>query len=494
MPRHAVALTKTTLDTMRKRAAARAALERAERTGSPEEAERARAALAALPLTTKEAEALKKAWELATDPAERRRIKAEIKRRGKPLPETAADADQPGLRAQERNGKLCFQFIYRPPSGGERRVLPIDVFGAITLDEARRAAGKLRAQVSVDRVDPREARAAEKREREATVGAAVAGYLADLEARAESGVAKRGRTSGHAAMAQLLQKHVVPALGAVPLRALTTERVRLLHKNLGATPGVANHVLGALSAVYGWAQRKELVPTGTNPTRHVERHREEGERRALTAAELGRLGAALRELDGSADPRALLGVRLLGLTGMRRAEVFGSTIRAARARGELGLRWSDVDLERGVVTLRVSKTGRQTRAIGAAAVELLRAARPAAVDPESTVCSFVGVDKIRRKLWTAARIESSPGVCVDLHSLRHSFASVGAHLQHGRFVGAVSALIGHGHQARSITQRYITENPEALRPAADAIAAEMARLLGMGEPATVLAFPAGGAR
>ena len=83
---------------------------------------------------------------------------------------------------------------------------------------------------------------------------------------------------------------------------------------------------------------------------------------------------------------------------------------------------------------------------------------------------------------------------MDLHSLRHSFASIGAHVQNGRYVAFVGALLGHGYQKRSITERYIHSNPEALRPAADAIAGHIADKLGLGEPGQVLAFSTAGKR
>ena len=44
-------------------------------------------------------------------------------------------------------------------------------------------------------------------------------------------------------------------------------------------------------------------------------------------------------------------------------------------------------------------------------------------------------------------------------------------------------------QSKAITERYITANPAALRPAADAIAGELARLLGLGEVGRVVEFP-----
>jgi integrase len=302
---------------------------------------------------------------------------------------------------------------------------------------------------------------------------------------------------------------VLPKLGSVRVRELTSDQVKKLHRSLKATPGEANRMLTALSAVYGWADRSEQVPAGTNPARNVERLKEDGERRAFTADELRALGEALREAEQTGKvtiertvqgkPRrvaesvhssAVLAVRVLALTGFRRAELLGHTMKDRR-NGREGLRWGDVDLERGLVTLHDSKTGRQTRVIGAAAVKLLEAAKPERAEPVDLVCPgavagqpFIGIDKVRGKLWKAAGLAG-----VDLHSLRHTYASVGAHVQNGRFVGHVSALLGHGFTKRAVTERYISANPEALRPAADAVAGELARLLGLGEPARVVAFP-----
>lgn len=309
---------------------------------------------------------------------------------------------------------------------------------------------------------------------------------------------------------------MVPKLGVTRLGEVTADQVRRLHRAMKETPVEANRTLTALSAVFGWADREALVPPGTNPTRHVERFAETGTRRALTGEELEALGKALSEaettggvelpveVDGKTKTKrfpvhasAVLAVRLLALTGMRRSEVVGHTMKDRRGDRE-GLRWGDVDLDAATVTLHDSKTGRQVRTLGAAAVELLRQAEPeSASDADPVVPGdvpgrpLVGIDKPRRRLWQAAGLDG-----VDLHSLRHSFASTGAHVQGGRYVGMVAPLLGHGHQARSITERYITSNPQALRPAADAIAGEVARLLGLAEPAQVVRHPsaAGGER
>jgi hypothetical protein len=61
-------------------------------------------------------------------------------------------------------------------------------------------------------------------------------------------------------------------------------------------------------------------------------------------------------------------------------------------------------------------------------------------------------------------------------------------VQNGRYAAFVGPLLGHGYQRRSITERYIHSNPEALRPAADAIADAIAKSLGLSESARILAF------
>lgn len=391
-----------------------------------------------------------------------------------------ADAGQPGLYIWARRGRVRFVFYYSPPSGGRRRTMAIDDYGAITLEAARQIATSYRAQVAAG-IDPQVVREEQTR-RSISLEKAAEGYLEDLAERAKHGT-RRGKRSSHAAMKRLLESNVLPRLGSIGIAELSADDVRRLHRGMSRTPVEANRTLGALSAVYGWAERAEMVSAGTNPTRHVERFAETGIRRAFTTSELQALGIALREAEEakSIHPSAILAIRLLALTGFRRAEILGQALTSRRGERE-GLRWSDVDLDSGFIRLRDSKTGPQTRTIGAAAVELLRKAQPGSRARNHCVCPgkvrtqpFAGIDKVRGKLWAAASIEG-----VDLHSLRHSFASIGAHVDGGRFAGHVSALLGHGYQSRAITERYITHDPEALRPAADAIGTEVARLLGLG--------------
>lgn len=404
-----------------------------------------------------------------------------------------ADAGQPGLYAWARRGRVRFVFAYRPPAGGPRRRLKIDEYGAITLQQAREIAEDWRGMVAAGR-DPQ----FEKRERvrrATTLDQVTQLYLEDLRERAESG-ARRGKRSGYASAKNRLERHILPKLGALRIRDVTADQVRRLHRALKETPVEANRTLTALSAVFGFADRAELVPARFNPCRHVERFAEKGERRALSLDELQTLGRAITEAEeaGSAHPSALLAIRLLALTGFRRAELLGHTMKDRRGDRE-GLRWGDVDLNAGLIRLTDSKTGAQTRVIGQAAIQLLEAARPETVEELDPICPgtrpgrpFIGIDKVRVKIYKAAGLGGLPGV--DLHSLRHTYASVGAHVHNGRYAAFVSALLGHGYTRKAITERYIHANPEALRPAADAIAEAIATTLGLSGTGRLLAFRA----
>jgi integrase len=378
-------------------------------------------------------------------------------------------------------------------------------FGDLTLHQARKRAQEWWG-IKSSRRDVVQVLA--ERDREAvTVADVVNSYLEDFRQRAATG-AHRGKRSSYVEAERLLTSHVLPRIGRVPARSLTIEQVRTLHRNMSGTPGAANRVLTALGAALAFGQREGLVPVGHNPCRNVERFRENGSRRALTREELQRLGAKLTEAATSGaivvddrphkvHPSVILAIRLAALTGLRRGELLGSP--HAERRGDVdGLRWGDVDLDTGLVTLQDSKTGPQLRVLGQAAVEVLCEAKPKGSRAEDCVCPgatdrrtpYRAINAARRLLWKAAGLPLERGC--DLHSLRHSFASIGAHTRDGRYAGLVSALLGHGHQSKQITRRYITEDPELLRPAADAVAGEIAALLGLEKLADVVTFPSSG--
>lgn len=132
--------------------------------------------------------------------------------------------------------------------------------------------------------------------------------------------------------------HVIPAIGSVQLKNLTTgvldEFLSRLHDKAGyATAKIARTVL---NGTCGMLVRRDALPH--NPVRDVGRL-EQGSRRAPRALSIMEIQALLRLLDASEFARRKdlpdL-VRFLLGTGVRIGEA-------------LALRWADVDLEAGVV-------------------------------------------------------------------------------------------------------------------------------------------------
>lgn len=188
-----------------------------------------------------------------------------------------SDGKQAGLCVRVRGGRVEFWFRVRRP-GGKRAMRRIGNFGDVTLERAREIAQEWHG-IKSSRKDV--VQVLDEREREAlTIGDVVREYLRDFQKRAETG-ARRGKRSSYAEAERMLTKGVVPRLGGLPVRSLTAERVRALHRTMRDTPGAANRMLTALGAALAFGQREGLVPGDfSNPCNHVQRFREEGSRRA----------------------------------------------------------------------------------------------------------------------------------------------------------------------------------------------------------------------
>lgn len=113
-----------------------------------------------------------------------------------------------------------------------------------------------------------------------------------------------------------------------------------------------------LSAVFSFAVRRGIAsdnPVARASVRKTGNHRE----RYLSLEEVKRLGTAFNEVEAAgANAKGVAIGRLWALTGCRRDEI-------------AGLKWSEVDFERGLLILDDSKTGRSVRPLGTAALALL---------------------------------------------------------------------------------------------------------------------------
>jgi integrase len=237
--------------------------------------------------------------------------------------------------------------------------------------------------------------------------------------------------------------------------------------------------------MYSFAGKSGHLPEGINPARGIEKYREQGRERYLTSEELQRLGAAIVEgetvgipwdLDPSGpkskhvpkawkrqreklDPYGAAALRLLILTGARLREI-------------LHLRWREVDLERGLLLLPDSKTGRKTIVLSDAASAVIRQLIPGAgltlaQKTSGFVIKGAADDKPRvdlKKPWAAVRRHAGlEGV--RLHDLRHTFASIGAGASLG--LPIVGKLLGHSQP--QTTARYAHLDADPLRRATNII-------------------------
>jgi integrase len=368
---------------------------------------------------------------------------------------------------------MSFIVEYRPHGGGRKvakRRITLGKVGTLTPDQARRAAADILAQVRLG-ADP--AAAKTERRNAVTVANLIDTFVAEhINAKLKVRTGETYRIG----LARLREVH-----GSIKADALTRGQLASLHAKMRETPYAANRALSAWAKMFSWAEGRGLVPEGHNPARRIERYREEGRERFLLSDELARLGDTLRlaETEGlpwdaddtgpnakhlakpenrrvKLDPFAVAAIRLLILTGARLREI-------------LNAQWSQVDLERGIIFLPDSKTGRKPIYLSAAAQAVLASLPRIAGSRHIIAGAKQGAPRADlKKPWAAVcRVAGLEGV--RLHDLRHSFASFGAGASLG--LPIIGKLLGHTQAAT--TARYAHLDADPLRRAAEAIGATL---------------------
>ena len=394
-----------------------------------------------------------------------------------------------GLRVAP-SGEKSWIVLYRAGAGGRnalKRRVTIGKVGTLTPEEARDAAQKI---LSTARLGGDPATAKVERRAAVTVRE-LAGAFIERHAQAK----RKTKTAAH--YADILSRLVAPELGALKADAVKRADVARLHLKLAPTPFQANRMLAVVGSMYSFGGKVGLVPEGLNPARGVERYSEEGRERFLTTKELEQIGAAIREAETVGVPwitdAAKPGAKHLPKDVEQRRTVIAPEAAAAlrlliftgaRLREVLDLRWEHVDMERGLLFLPTSKTGRKTIILNAPALAVLASLEHVStyVIPGEAVTRPDGTTEDRprsdlKRPW--AVVSKRAGLeGVRLHDLRHTFASYGA--GGGLGLPVIGKLLGHAQAAT--TQRYAHVGADPLRKASDAIAAALAAA--MGEPAT----------
>lgn len=401
-------------------------------------------------------------------------------------------AKLPGFGCRVRpSGSKSFIAFYRV--GGRNaavRKVTIGAFGKVTVEEARKAATEILAKAELGE-DVAEARTRQRAEM--TVAQLCDEYLIEgVETKkASTLVTDRSR----------IERHIKPLLGRKRLSEVTSADIERFVKDVanGKTAldvktgnrgracvtggkGTATRTARLLGGIFTYAVRRKYV--ATNPRQGVKLYDDKKGERFLSEPELKRLGATLCEAEtvglpwnfneGKSEkhrplnakhqrevisPFAIAAIRLLMLTGCRLGEI-------------LGLRWTEVDLENGLLHLPDSKTGAKRIMIGSPAVAVLESI------PRTGKYVIAGANPDRprsdlKKPW--ARIIAHADLDgLRLHDLRHSYASKGA--ASGMGLTIVGKLLGHRSTATTARYSHFADDP--LRRASDAISEAIAAAMG----------------
>ena len=375
------------------------------------------------------------------------------------------------------SGVKTFVLQYRNAAGRTRKIA-LGRYGIVTVERAREKATKLLGAI-LDGRDPSQ----DKRENR---NALTVGELADLYLSEGSVEKPNKKLSSWETDRSIIDRHIKPLLGTRLARGLTPLDVARFQSEVAAGKtatdektgprgraivtggmGVASRALSVLSAMMNFGQGRGIV-TG-NPTKGVEPFRGRKKERFLTDTEVAILGQALIEMecDGLLPWVASAAIKLLLLTGARRGEI-------------LALRWEEVDLDRGCLRLKDSKTGAKVIRLATAALSLLRTlprssgwVLPAAKgsghyvglpkhwDAVRARANAIAVSRAEREGRSLKGVPSFDGV--RLHDLRHSFASFA--VQSGGPLFLVGKVLGH-KQART-TERYAHTSDEPLLATAE---------------------------
>jgi integrase len=264
----------------------------------------------------------------------------------------------------------------------------------------------------------------------------------------------------------LIENHLVPYFGSTDLREIRESDLLGFVQRMqasGRAPGTIQNALSALRRVCSLLVREKVMTT--NPATGIGKIVNQIQR--ASAAETKEVEAwshaeaeILLRVAAEAEPRFAPFLRVLLSTGMRRGEA-------------LGLKWSDIDLDAGYLTIRRSitlggistpKSGKARRirlspALAETLFDLLGERRRQCIAkgwrevPEWVFCSEVGTAWGPRnviRIWERVRRRAhKEGVRpLKLHCARHTWATLA--LRAGKSVRWVADQLGHADPSMTL--------------------------------------------
>ena len=351
-----------------------------------------------------------------------------------------------GVRVYPSGAKV-YVVQTRGPDGTKR--VTIGRHGVITTDQARRRAALVLARIKAgEALGP--AQAARSQSGPTVAEIAERYFLEYVSVHCKPRTAKAYR--------YLVERHILPAFGNLPVGALDRRHVSDLHYKLRKTPCAANEAIAVLSRMLNRAETWGFGPAGGNPCRRVVKYRQRRRERFLTEEEFRRIGRTLvaLETEGQVPVHAAAALRLLMLTGCRCNEI-------------LTLRWEDVHFDAGEIRLRDSKTGPRVVALSPAGARVLGRLPRVAGNPWVVAGRRPGT-RLTHLAYYWYQVREPVGLGdVRLHDLRHSFASRALAL--GESLPMIGKLLGH--TKLQTTARYAHLARDSIRKSAARVAASI---------------------
>ena len=333
------------------------------------------------------------------------------------------------------SGRMSFFVSYRNASGTKKRHT-IGDFGVFTATKARGIAQEILADVRRGS-DPQ----AEKQEKRGEIN------FEDLATRylEHTKDHKRSWKDDN----QRMRDHVLPAIGKRKLSEITLSQLQRLHSRLkkDKSPATANRVAALIKHVFTMAGKWSLIEI--NPAKNLTMFREPPPRDIVLTPDQCLVLIDACNADENVFAAALF--KLAMFTGRRVGEL-------------LGAKWTDVDLEKGILTLPQTKAGeRQFVYLNEPAAAVLRTLPHIEKNPYVIAGQAKGKPlNFYRRAWNRilkrTDIEPFPP-----HGLRHNYASMLV------AAGVPLETVGHllGHKNSITTRKYAHHRPDHLHRAAD---------------------------
>ena len=236
-------------------------------------------------------------------PAQKRRLTELFVRKAKPRDSAYLvwDTHQRGLALRvQPTGAKSWTAVYSRQ--GRPRWLTLGAADAIGLSDARMLAAKAMLAVAEGK-DPAADKKAERG----------AGTFADLAVKYLEQHAKKHNRSWPQADA-LVRRFAIPRWGKLQASAVTRGDIKQMMARIEA-PVVANQTLAAVSAIFSWGVKEEIV--AANPCKLVERNPTKSRERVLADSELPKFWKAFGDL----DPARGAALRAILLLGQRPGEI-----------------------------------------------------------------------------------------------------------------------------------------------------------------------------